>query len=108
MSEDWTDDPNAKRWIRNVLEDMVPKMEDSVIVMSVVPSNRGEGDVKYWVELGASICMDKPILTIVMGTDPVPKKLALVSDEIVRLPQGVQPDSSEELAAAMKRLIPDE
>jgi hypothetical protein len=105
--DDWDRDPAAKAWIRNVLEDMVPKMEDSVVVMSLVPTSRGEGDVKYWVELGASIMMDKPILTIVMNDEPIPPKLELVSDEIVRLPQGVQPDSSEELAAALKRLVPD-
>jgi hypothetical protein len=40
------------------------------------------------VELGASIMMDKPIIVMVRGEEPVPEKLRLVADEIVRVPRG--------------------
>lgn len=96
-------DPTAKRWVRSVLDDMAPKMAGSALVASLVPD--GDGDVKFWVELGASIMMDKPIIAVVLGDREVPPKLALIADEVVRCPEGVDPAASDELQAAMKRVL---
>lgn len=101
---DWTRDPSAKRWISHVLDDMVPKMEGSALVCSIVPGDR-EGDVKFWVELGASIMLDKPIVIVAFDDKPIPAKLRQVADEVVVCPQGVDPSSSEELARAINRVI---
>jgi hypothetical protein len=95
---------SAKVWVRHVLDEMEPKLANSSLVISVVPEDR-EGDVKFWVELGASIMYDKPIIAIVFGDAPIPGKLILVADEIVRCPHGVDPASSEDLAAAIKRVM---
>lgn len=103
MSDLW-EEPTAKAWVKQVLEGMAPKMRDSALVMQLVPD--GDGDVKFWVELGASIMMNKPILALVFGDTEIPAKLALIADEIVRLPEGVNPDASDELAAAIKRMLP--
>ena len=104
MNDDPWRDPNMKLWVQNVLDDMVPKMEGSACVMSLVPGNR-EADVKFWVELGASIMMDKPILAIVLDEEPIPPKLEMIADEIVRLPEGANLESSEVLAAAVQRMM---
>jgi hypothetical protein len=93
--------------VRHVIKEMAPKMETSALVISLVPEDR-EGDVKFWVELGASIMLDKPIIAVLLGDAPVPAKLAKVADEIVRCPNGVDPESSEELAAAIKRIMGDD
>jgi hypothetical protein len=102
----WRDDPTVKAWIRHVLDEMAPKMADSALVMQLVPD--GEGDVKFWVELGASIMMDKPIIAVAFGDTPIPAKLELIADEVVRLKEGVNPAASEELAAALERMIPQD
>lgn len=60
--------------------------------------------MKYWVELGASIMMDKPIIGLVIGDRKVPERLERVSDEIIRLPNGIDPEGSEELRRAIERL----
>jgi hypothetical protein len=104
MTDPWHE-PTAKAWIRHVLDEMVPKLTDSALVISLVPDDR-EGDVKFWVELGASIMMDKPILAVLLGDAPVPAKLAAVADEIVRLPAGVTPAASDEIARAIRRMMP--
>jgi hypothetical protein len=70
---DFWQDPSAKVWIQQVLSDMVPKMADSALVCSIVPGDEG-GDVKFWVELGASIMMDKPIVAVVFDDRQVPAK----------------------------------
>ena len=106
MSDPWQD-PSAKAWMRHVITDMVPKVEKSEAVISIAPSDGGEGDVKFWVELGASIMMDKPIVVVVFHDQEVPAKLAAVADEIVRCERGVNPAASEALAAAIKRVVGD-
>jgi hypothetical protein len=104
MPDVWQE-PTAKAWVRHVLDDMEPKLSSSALVISIVPEDR-EGDVKFWVELGASIMMDKPIIAMVMGDAPIPDKLRLVADEVVRCPRGVDPSASEDLKAAISRLLP--
>jgi hypothetical protein len=101
MADPWRS-PSAKRWVRHVLDEMAPKLEGSAFTISLVPGDR-EGDVKFWVELGASIMMDKPIIAVVMGDAPIPERLERVADEIVRCPEGVDPGASGELAEAIER-----
>lgn len=103
MSADPWDEPSAKAWVHHVITDMVPKLESSACTISLVPDD--VGDVKFWVELGASIMLDKPILLVVTGMRPIPPKLALLADDIVRLPHGINASGSEELAAAIKRMV---
>lgn len=102
VSDIW-DDPSAVVWARHVLEEMAPNMAESAACISLVPSD-GVGDVKFWVELGAMICMDKPIVVVAMGDTVIPPKLALVADEVVRLPEGVNPAGGDALAAAVRRV----
>lgn len=98
MSEDPWEDPSAVAWAKHVLEDMAPKMQDSAVVVQLV---NGVGDVKFWVELGASIMMNKPILAVVLGDSEIPPKLRLIADEIVILPEGVSGPGSEQLAETL-------
>lgn len=99
MSDDPWKDETAVVWARQVLDDMVPKLRDSACAISLYPSDGSTGDVKYWVELGASICMNKPILLVVMGDAELPPKLAQVADEIVRLRNGLDAEGSGLLGA---------
>jgi hypothetical protein len=105
-SDPWQE-PTSKAWIRHVVDEMVPKLAGSAAVISIVPAD-GELDIKFCVELGASIMLDKPIIATVFGDRPVPPKLLAIADEVVRLPEGVGPESSRELAAALRRVIGDD
>lgn len=96
--------PSTKVWVNQVLDDMVPKLEGSVMSCSLIPDDR-EGDVKFWVELGASIMFDKPIIAVAFNNQPIPERLRRVADEIVVLPEGVSPEASDQLAAALKRVV---
>jgi hypothetical protein len=84
---------------------MLPKLADSAITISLVPESR-EGDVKFWVELGASIMLDKPLIAVLLGDAPIPAKLALVADEIVHVSHGLDdPTSQADLMAAIQRVM---
>ena len=64
-----------------VLEGLVPKLAASAATVSMVP--RGETDVKFAVELGMSIMLDKPILAIVDPTTKVSRRLLRVADKVI-------------------------
>jgi hypothetical protein len=105
MQDPWQH-PEAERYARDVLVNMVPKLKSSEIALSLVPG--GEGDVKYWVELGASIMFDKPIIVVVTGDRKLPPKLELIADEIVRMPEDAdQWDQvvQDTMTAAIERVL---
>lgn len=78
----WHDD-DMQAWAREVLATVVPKMDASAAFISLCPG--GPGDVKFWVELGAAIMMDKPIIALVIGDRTISNHLARVADKIVRI-----------------------
>ena len=99
----WDSDPTIAEWAKHVMDDMVPNVDSSAVCVSFAP-RMGErvGDVKYWVELGYMICADKPIMVVVIGDREMPEHLSRVADEIVHLPEGATPDSSAQLAEAIR------
>jgi len=101
MSDDPWKSEEAQAWVKHIVDDVLPNMEDSSFVISITPSD--EGDVKYWVELGASIMMNKPILVVAVDNRDVPDKLRLVADEIVILPGKLSKDEPS-LNAAIERM----
>ena len=84
---DWLDELEGDdrvawdRFVENARRDALAKIESSAFVMSLVPS--GEVDIKFAVELGISIMLDKPIVAVVMPGAEVPEKLRAVADEVV-------------------------
>lgn len=88
MSEDWTDkldEESRAAWeefVTDFRRDALLKMNSSAFVAQLVP-DEDEFDVKFAVELGASIMLNKPILAIVMPGRTVPSKLRLVADRVV-------------------------
>jgi hypothetical protein len=98
-------DPQFKRWARDVLNNMAPKLRRSDISISLCPSDGGLGDVKFWVELGASIMYDKPVIVVVPHDQPIPEHLQRVADEIVRVPADPKAlAQSQELLDALQRV----
>jgi hypothetical protein len=82
--------------------DLVPRIERSGFVMSLVP--RGETDVKFAVELGVSIMLGKPFMAVIDQNTPLPEKLAAVLDEIVRVDLEDLDSYRDEIEAAVLRM----
>lgn len=74
-------DPGAQEWIAHVDRTLVPMLDDSCVSVSIAPPV-GAHDIKYAVELGLSILMDKPILLVVGIDKKVPPKLRSIADDI--------------------------
>ena len=81
MHDDLRNDPIYSAWEAAVRADCLPKLRDSALTVSLAP--KGDPDIKYAVELGLSIMMDKPIILIVAPGQEIPRKLRDVADAIV-------------------------
>jgi hypothetical protein len=81
MADRIEDDPEFREFAQSVRGELIPKLENSGMVVSLVPS--GETDVKFAIELGFSIMLDKPIIAVVQPGTPLPDKLVRVADHIV-------------------------
>lgn len=80
-SADLLDDPEFQEWAEGARKHLVPMLQQSAITVSLVP--QGPADIKFAVELGLSIMMDKPIIAVVTPGRPVPERLIRVADVIV-------------------------
>lgn len=82
MSEDPYDTPEWKKFAAGVNARLLPMITNSAMTLSLVPEN-GQADVKFAVELGLSIMLDKPIIAVVAPGTRVPDHLVRVADRIV-------------------------
>ena len=94
--------PEWQEWTRHVREEVIPKIDASAIAISLVP--RGKPDVKYAVELGLSILMEKPIILLVRPGTVVPRKLRQIADGVIEADMD-DPRASEHVAERIERIV---
>jgi len=98
FDEEIENDPEYQEWKKNVDENLVPKMRDSSVCVSLAP--RGETDAKFAIELGMMIMLDKPIILVKEPNQVIPPKLLAVADEVVE----VDWDNKESYTAGQKKI----
>jgi len=98
MPRDWSESREFRRYARRIVDDVVPKIQDSAVTVSLVP--RGEADIKFAVELGLSIMLDKPIIAVIPPGTQVPEHLLRVADRIVDGDIMAEPERLAEAVAA--------
>lgn len=96
------DDPEWHEFVDHVRTDALEKIAGSAAMISLVPS--GEVDVKFAVELGFGIMLDKPLLVVVAPGRELPRKLRRVADEVVVADVDLE-EGREAISAAVKRLL---
>jgi hypothetical protein len=96
------DDPDFVAWAKDVRDNMVPRMINSALVVSLYPQSF---DVKFAVELGAALMMDKPVILSVEPGVQVPDKLVSAADEIVEYDRSHPDRYQTALHAAMTRVL---
>jgi hypothetical protein len=102
---DWSQEPEAKAWIADVLDNMVPKMQASSAIVSLVSD--GKPDVKFAVETGMAMLLNKPIILAVMPGAEVPPKLRAIADDIIEFDPDDQEGTSRRVVAAMDKIVDD-
>jgi nucleoside 2-deoxyribosyltransferase len=96
------DSKEFRRYAERVRRELIPMIKESAVTLSLVPPD-GEVDVKFAVELGFMIMLDKPIIAVVSSGRKVPLKLVKVADEIVEGDVG-DPGFEERFKAAIDRV----
>jgi hypothetical protein len=78
-------DREWEEFVRAKRESTIRPMAESAFVVQLVPKDWSpdDFDVKFALELGASIMMDKPVLAVLMPGVQAPAKLLKVADEVV-------------------------
>lgn len=95
-------DPEWKAWAARIARDVVPMIDGSAVTISFAPGS-GKPDIKYAVELGLSIMLDKPIMIVADVGQVLPGKLERIADEIVRVDRGT-PEAIVKIADAIQRM----
>lgn len=97
--------PAARAWAQRVVDEVLPMIRDSAASVSIVPDLAGVTDIKFAVELGLSIMLDKPIILAVAPGRAIPERLARVADEIIELDTVDQQSTAKRLRAAIDRVV---
>jgi hypothetical protein len=100
----WYDDPGARAWLADAQRNLLPKMEDSAVIMSIYS---GEPDAKLAVETGFAVLLDKPMIGLVVPGAKAPAKLIAVCDELLEVDLGTpegNASAQRRMVEAMKRL----
>lgn len=99
MTSPW-DDPGAQQWLTHVRKTLIPMLDQSAITISLGP-DLGNTDIKFAVELGLSILMDKPILVVALPGRTVPDKLRMIADDVVHCDPHTKAGQAELMEAIM-------
>ena len=83
---DFSHDPQFKAYVARAQTELVPMIERSAVGISLV--TKSEVDIKFAIELGLMIMLDKPIITIVSPGEEVAEKIRLVSDADLATDEG--------------------
>jgi nucleoside 2-deoxyribosyltransferase len=101
-----SDDPyEGQEWLDyadHVRKTLIPMIRESPVTMSLMTGS--DFDPKVAMETGYMILMDKPIITVVTPGVKVPRKLAMVSDEIVEADLDKPEEAAKQINEAMLRI----
>lgn len=97
-----TSEDDEAAWFAHVEDELIPMITNSAITISLVPT--GKADIKFAVELGLCIMLDKPIIAVVTPGRRIPDHLRRVADEIVEIADIHSPIAQQQLTAAIKRI----
>jgi len=97
--------PEFDKWVEKVRTELVPKIDGSAIFVSITPSKPEKVDVKFAVELGLAIMMNKPIIATCQPGTEIPEKLTKVVDRFVEMDFNDTAESAKRLGETAKELI---
>lgn len=94
------------RFVSHVREELVPKIFSSSIYLSITPESPEKVDVKFAVELGLAVMLDKPIIAMVRPGAVVSDNLRRVARRIVEVDVGTEAGRTLS-SQTLKELLPE-
>jgi hypothetical protein len=95
-----------RKFERHVREKIIPDMRTSQLVMLISPDISAEFDVRFAVQIGAAVLLEKPLVVIVPAGSVIAPKLERVADRIIRGDSSTE-EGREALRAQMERFLAD-
>ena len=96
--------PEYDEFVRRCREELVPKIAGSDIFVSITPESPDKVDIKFAVELGLAIMLNKPICAVIRPGTKVPEKLTRVVDRFVELDLN-DPTQKTRLTDALQEML---
>ena len=72
-----------KRFAKTVLKYTVPEIRQSVYFVAIAPEEDAIADVRYAVEIGFAILLDKPLVVVAPKGRHVAERLLRIADHII-------------------------
>lgn len=89
--------PEFDAYAEHVRKEVLPMVKDSAVFISITPANTKELDVKFAMELGMAIMLDKPIIAVIKPGTKIPEKMARVVEKFVEIDSdGIISDEAKE------------
>lgn len=86
MSDSVSDDPGWKAFADRAIKELVPMVDDSAYCVSLIPRKpEDRSDIKFCLELGLMLMLDKPIIMVIAPGSKVPDKVVQVADAIIEM-----------------------
>ena len=104
MTTDPFTDPAAQAWVQHAIDELVPKLRDSYATVSIVPDLVGIDDIKFALELGLTIMLDKPLILAVVPGRGIPARLQRAADAIIEFDEDHPQRTSVAIMAAIDRI----
>jgi hypothetical protein len=82
--ESWMEDPEWNAYVTHVRSSLIPMLEDSAMTISLAPDDPKGTDIKFAIELGLSIMLDKPIIVIIRDAGELPPMLKKIAYAVIR------------------------
>jgi hypothetical protein len=89
----------------SVRDSLIPKLQASAAVVSIIPDDPAKIDIKIALEIGAGLLLDKPLFLAIPDGAVVPQRLVRAADRVMYF-NSSDPDWVEHLTQEIKDFIP--
>ena len=79
-------------------KELVPQIQNCNVFCSICPLSPDDVDIKFAVQLGIAIMLNKPIIAAVRPGTPIPEKLSRVVDRFIEFDM----NNADQVAAAIR------
>lgn len=102
-STDWMEDPEWNAYVTHVRASLIPMLQDSAMTVSLAPADPKGTDIKFAIELGLSIMLNKPIIVIIDPDGELPPMLERIAHAVIR-GKVDNPATTAEIMTAIKSI----
>ena len=98
ISQDIWEDQDTLIWAKHIKDDVVPKLANSKVVVSVLPETPKDVDVQLAVEIGLSLLFNIPLILLIRPGCQIPRGLEKVVVGVIEV------DEEEDIDSVLQKI----